>query len=266
MELTCTLVTCYYKFPSKHSFQKYDEWMANFLQNVATPIVIFCEQEYVSKFTELRRAFMEMTEIVVMPWENMMCASKEYAEYWNKDYRRDPERHIHNPRLYTVWNEKTSMVHKAMQMNCFNTEFYCWCDIGCFRSKEDVQLFESWPSGDFLKCAKRDRMYLLNIEPFCHGETDILSNGLTHPFVGKNRIGGTIFLGHCSVWPLWFHAYYTTLQLYLKNDYFSGKDQNIMGTVVAKFPDLVQLVRPTGKAEDGDPWFYLQRYFLKSEL
>ena len=261
--MTCTIVTCYYRFPSKHSYEEYDTWMRNFLTNVNSNIIIFCDQDWVENLAHLRQGFEDKTRIIVYKWNEMRCASPNMLQYWEKDWRRDTERGYHNPLLYTLWNEKTEMVKHAMKLNPYNSEFFCWCDIGCFRDGNEMHRYTSgWPAAAFLSSARRDKMYLLNIEPFVGDELQIQPNGLTKTFEGKNRIGGTIFFGHRNAWSLWHGLYYDTLNKYMECNYFAGKDQNIMATMVAMYPNLVHLVQPSFRPEDGDPWFYLQRYFL----
>lgn len=263
MQMDCTIVTCYYRFPSKHAYSSYDSWMHNMLTTIDTPMVIFCDEDWVEPLTELRKGFEAKTKIIVRKWNEMYCASPRFLPYWRFDHSRDSEAHYHNELLYILWNEKSAMVNDVINMNPFKTDFFCWCDIGCFRDSNTAYMYKRWPSNDFLNSAAQDKMFLLNIEPFQNGELDILENGLTHSFEGKNRVGGTIFLGHKDVWHQWCNVYYTVLDRYLECKYFAGKDQNVMATVVALHPSLVKLVTPTRNIEDGDPWFYLQRYFLK---
>lgn len=263
--MSCTIVTCYYRFPSKHSYEEYDAWMHNFLTHVHSNIVIFCDEDWVEHLAHLRQGFEDKTRIIVYKWNEMRCATKDMLTYWHKDWERDTERAYHNPLLYTLWNEKTEMVRQTIDMNPFKSEFFCWCDIGCFRDSGDMHRYvNGWPSPSFLASACKDKIYLLNIEPFVGDDLQIQSNGLTRTFEGKNRIGGTIFFGHRVAWNTWHTKYYDTLRRYTECDYFAGKDQNIMATMVALYPSLVHLVTPSRRAEDGDPWFYLQRYFLRS--
>ena len=46
MESYTTLVTCYFQLgKAKHSHNNYLQWIDNFLRNVKTPIIIFCDPE-----------------------------------------------------------------------------------------------------------------------------------------------------------------------------------------------------------------------------
>ena len=96
-ENTCTIVTCYYKFPSKHSIDNYNEWMTNFLTTIDNPMVIFCDDTMVSKIKDLRKEFQSKTHIICLPLHETYCAQEKYMNYWKKDWGRDIEKHIHNP-------------------------------------------------------------------------------------------------------------------------------------------------------------------------
>jgi hypothetical protein len=253
---SCLIVTAYYQFPSKHSLVSYDQWMKNFLMTISNPMLIFCDAASEERIKQYRAAFMKTTWIFVLPLEKLHCSSID----WNKDWQRDTERGIHNPNLYIIWNEKSLFVYRAMVLQP-HFDYYMWCDMGCFREASEMHMFtQEWPSLRFLKQAKKDRMYFLNIQEFQAGELEVLENGLTRSFEGKNRIGGTIFLGHKDIFIEWINVYYRFLEQYIAQDYFAGKDQNIMATVYAVHPELFELVRPV--VGEGNPWFYLQRYFL----
>jgi hypothetical protein len=261
--MTATIVTCFYEMSSKHSIDKYTSWMQLMIENIHNPMVIFCEKDWVDRMWSMRLGKKRITKVIVRDWEDMKCT--QFIDYWHKDWERDLEKERHNPRLYILWNEKTAMVEKAIQLNPFDTEFYCWCDIGCFRNAEHISMYRNWPEVSFLESARKDQIYVLNIEPFQTTELTLQSNGLPRPFAGRNRIGGGIILGHRSIWRDWIRAYYETLDLFMKEDYFAGKDQNVMAAVVARYPTLCRLIQP--KPMDGfDPWFYLERYFLQPEV
>jgi hypothetical protein len=264
-ENRCTIVTCYYRSPAKHTNTQYDEWMENFLTTVENEMVIFCDEESFNKVMILRKDFEDITQVYIMPLNETYCGNENYQKLWKKDWERDIERGIHNPNLYMIWNEKAMFVYRVMQINPFNTEFFCWCDIGCFRNKEDLILFKNgWPRTEFLKTAQKDKMYFLNITPFEEGDFKKYPNGLTRSFEQVTRIGATIFLGHYNIFETYVEKFYKYMNDYISKDYFAGKDQNIIATLYVMHPELFKLVRPV--QGEGDPWFYLQRHFLKPEM
>ena len=269
MQSSTTVVTCYYRFPSKHSFIEYKTWITNFLTTVKSNLVVFCDTECYDELVSIRKfvgndAF-SRTKFIIKPLRQMMCASNKYLEYWSNDINRDHEKKLHNPNLYVVWNEKTNLVHEVIQTNPFENEYFCWCDIGCFRTTEGLSKLEKFPNNSKMATIDKSRMYLLNIEPYNENEIEIFKSiriketKLCNPFKYTSRIGGTIFLGHVNAWKTWIPAYYNTMDQFMENDLFTGKDQSIMSAVALLYPEIVQLIKPVpGK---GDPWFYLQQYF-----
>jgi hypothetical protein len=227
-------------------------------------MVIFCDKGSFDFIAKLREPFARKTKLVIISIEELYCSQQPFMDYWKKDIERDIEKHIHNMNLYIIWNEKAMFVGKVMKNNPFNSEFFMWCDIGCFRIKEELSLFKSeFPSKNFLNTAKKDKMYVLNINPFHESDLDILPNGFTKSFQEVNRIGGTMFIGHIDIFEKYVDTYYKYLIKYMKNDYFAGKDQNIMASIVVMCPGLFRLVQPD--VGEGNPWFYLQRFLLFEE-
>lgn len=250
-----TIVTAYYEFPSKHPSSNYHQWIQNMIGTIENPMVIFCEnEEWRAKLTTWRQRHMHQTKIILRPWETMRCST--YLDYFQKDWERDSEKDIHNPKLYILWNEKTAMVDDAIRLNPFGSSFYCWCDIGAFRNADTLQHYKKWPHPDFINTAVTDKLYLLQVGAF---DDEDVSIGLPPQFGSKQRVGGGIMLGHVNAWTEWTRHYYQTLEAFIAADYFAGKDQNIMATVAIKYPSSVHLVTYNRPAQY---WFYLEPHFL----
>jgi len=258
---SCTIVTCYYKFYSKHSFEDYDKWIKTFLTNIETPMVIFTDEISYDKIYELRK-WNKDTVIIKKNLYETYCA--QFMNYWNRDMMRDIERNYHNQNLYIVWNEKSKFVEEAIRGNYFNTEYYCWCDIGCFRENEGIEKYKNFPKIDKIISTKtQDKLQLLYIRPFLKDEIYFINKiknnqeKIINIFGMRCHIGATIMIGHTKAWNNWIPAYYNLLYEFMKNDTFTGKDQNIMGMLVNLEPNLVNLIVPP----TIDSWFYLQDYF-----
>ena len=258
-----TIVTCFYRTDTKkHTLEEYEEWMSNMLFNIETPMVIFTELEFKEKIETLREG--KPTQIYIIPFEKLKMI--KYKDYWEHDFQRDTENSYHSIKLYVLWNEKTNFVNAIVNINPFDTDFYCWCDIGLFRNKETISLYKHWPNKKILETTVHDKIYLLNVFPFQDGELNILSCGLTKKLDRINRIGAGVILGHKDVWSKWTDAFYGILEKYMENNYFSGKDQQVMLTTYALHPTLVKLIQPTNEyyrkhGADG-AWFYLRDFFL----
>lgn len=254
---SCSVITAYYELPAKHSHANYRTWMKNMLPHIDQYMVIFTDQEHADMIREMRAPYMYKTLIWVLPMTEWFFWQDSIVRVWKKHHTIDYERKIHSPELYAVWSEKTMFVNRVIEKNPFGTESFCWCDIGCFR--DAGKTYKMWPSQRFLEGADKNKMVFLEVEPFCGNELEILGNRLTRPFDGKGRIGGTIFFGYKDTFLTYINLYYKYFTMYVAEGYFAGKDQNIICTMYATHPELFQLVRPV--AGEGDPWFYLQRFF-----
>jgi hypothetical protein len=236
--------------------------MSNMLCNIETPMVIFSDESWKEKLEFLRIG--KPTQIYIVPFNGLKMMQHKYREYWNRDFQRDTENRYHSTELYVLWNEKTNFVNAVVNMNPFNTEFFVWCDIGLFRQKEVMTLYKNWPK--IPDNIERDKIYLLNVFPFQDGELNILPNGLTKKFDRIDRVGAGVIFGYKNVWETFANIYYGTLEKYMENNYFSGKDQSICSTIYALHPDLINLIHPTieyyRKYGVDRAWFYLRDWFL----
>ena len=261
--VTCTVVTCFYRFPSKHSAGEYDAWTARFLGAVDTPMVAFCDADMAPRLSELRARVASQTRVVVLPLSAIDGGWNDVVD-WDDEHARDPERgaQAHSPSLYKVWNAKSALVGRAMAMDPFGSEAYAWCDIGCFRSDLRIESYRRWPEGARLDAADPERVVLLRLQPFQPRELALdPATGLPPSFAGVNRIGGTVMVGHRRAWERWIPAYYATMRRMVAAGVYVGTDQHVMATVAATRPDLVALVAPTYLREHGDPWFFLHPWF-----
>jgi hypothetical protein len=275
MEKTeCTIVTCYYKIPSKHPYQQYDQWMIKFLTTVETPMVIYTDDQSIEKIKDLRKWAEDKTIIINKPLQFTYCAQEKYLNTWVKDWRRDLEGRIHNPKLYIIWNNKSKFVEEVIQANYFNTEYFCWCDIGCFRTQENLQKYKNFPKVEKIVATNtKDKMQILNIEQFNNSdiaymnaikeqnklkENELTELKIENIFQTRATVGGTIFLGHKDTWNIWIPTFYNMMDTLIKNDTFAGKDQDIMAIISLLYPELVHLITPP----TSNGWFYLQDYFI----
>jgi hypothetical protein len=209
-----------------------------------------------------RAKFADKTKIIVLPFEQLYCY--KYLPYWERELKIDYENAYHNINLYIIWNEKTKFVERAIEMNAFDTEYYTWCDIGMFRHNNinHYSIYKHFPELQD-KSIDKNKIYLLNLEPFEDSET-VQPNGLLPQFIRKVRIGGGVIFGHRDIWSTWVDTYYTTLEKFMLNGYLAGVDQRIMANIAILYPDLCHLVTPkywSPIKDINDPWFYMLKYF-----
>jgi hypothetical protein len=261
IETNCyaTIVTAYYKIKSKHSSEEYFTWMRNLL-SLQDCIVVYTTEDLVPQIRLMRPEGFPL-EIVTRPLQTFKVAQMLDSDGWAEQEKKDPELSVgHSRELYWIWNEKTSLLHEVTQVNPFKSEYFAWLDIGAIRhsSYNRERLMNNFP---FQK-----GIVLLEIFPFTDEELELKNGTCRADFSKVNRIGGGMIGGEVEEIQKWFTKYYNTMERYLKEGRFLGKDQSVMATsciesnlclMVSAQTILDSLWRPT-TARD---WFYLHKFF-----
>lgn len=242
------------------------KWIRNFLPRIPCYLYIFTSKASVAALRKIRKRYLNQTTFTVKEFNQL----KEYSrvDLWKEQQSKDTEKKIHTPELYIVWNEKINMVMEAISANIFNSEYFIWCDIGSFRSKSQAEKLVTFASYNRTKSVLKDseKMALLLIKPFAREDGVTEESGLPRvAYHDVARVGGTIMAGHREAWQIWNHSFYEMLELYLKNDRFAGKDQNVMNSVVVRNPERFYLIPPKPYFGGlGNRWFYFQYYFSEA--
>lgn len=268
-----TIVSCYYKLrESKHTQEEYINWIDNFLtplllvaeKNINVSIVLFTSRndKYVFKNHENSVRFkiveLEFTEFFV----------HKYANKWNEQYLVDPERNIHNPYLYMLWNEKFYFVNRVIKAKYFNADMYAWMDIGMVRDSRlqsfIVQRFD--PNVAHIATDKIHFFTVGNMEPFM--KMDMLGISLVNkkPHL-RYSVSGNFFYGHKDTLSSVIPKFYDLLNLYIENRIFAGKDQNVYANLICKHPNYFKLLHPTTdwtSVYQSNIWFYGINFYAVS--
>lgn len=257
----CTLVTAYYEIDRKKcSSQNYYQWMQNFLTNADTHMVIFTDEKSKDIIASFRQNYSCKTCIIVLPMYQFY--TYKYIEHWKKDLQRDHENfRNHSTDLYMIWNEKSMFVKRAIDINPFNTEYFCWSDIGMIRKQHYGQYVKNYPR--VRHDVDKSKMYLLNIQ-HRFNECDFNFKELaTERYRHVNAIGGGVIYGHKDVFLQWIEKYYEILDEFVRQDLFAGKDQSLMACVYVKNRDMIKLIIPQDCVfnDAHEDWFYLVCYF-----
>lgn len=259
-----TIVTGYFQLKfSKSPDEKYKEWMKNMLA-INNPMVIFCDEESEPIIRNMRISNKDFTVIIVTKYDEFY--SYQYINHFYENYRIDTERNIgHNPFLYMIWAEKTNFLKRAIELNPFQSDYFLWVDIGCFRKQNTEYL--NWPNPYKIANLDKSKILLLSVVPFTPAElsTTSLSNLPSFQFV--NRIGATMFGGGIDALLNWHKLYYNMLEFFIMTNRFIGKDQSIMNSVYLLNRDMFHLVLWANECTDpfeynknNDAWFFIRDY------
>lgn len=252
--MSATIVGCYYNLKeSKHSIKDYNKWISNFLM-IETPKIIFTNKETYSEY--FKDYSNENTFFVLKEFEEFK--TWKYIDKFKEHFELDPEKNIHNIYLYLLWNEKTEFLKNSANIDKFKTEYFIYCDMGCFRKKDLMRYYIKWPNNKIIKKIKKVTLLLTN--NFDKQDLIIKDNGLPGSFLYKNRIGGGIICVPKNQINIWHEKYYYILEKFIKNNRFIGKDQSIMATVCILYPNILELIPAKKSKYCIDEWFYLQPY------
>ena len=243
----CTVVTCYFQIKSKHPVSHYMEWMKHMLEK-KTPMVIFCDE---ASYPIILAERTYPTKIIVTTLEQFH--SYKYIDTYRANYEIDHERY-HSPELYLIWAEKIHFMKLALEMNPFQSDYFLWVDIGCFREP----FLSRWPNPKRIRQLDSSKLLTLYVTPFTEEELKCTKETLPS-FLINNRLGATIFGGGKDVLLRYHELYYEMLEYFISIDRFIGKDQSILNSVYLLHPELFELVewKPC-----RDKWFYLQDYLV----
>lgn len=138
-----TIVTGYFRVRSKFAAENYITWMSEML-SLQDAMVIFTDREMVETIKKFRQHATNRTVIVEMkltdlPISQLMRGEGEEKSsniFWQRQLEIDKERRLHKSfELFWVWLSKSWEVAQAVEHNWFQSDFFMYSDIGCFRSK-----------------------------------------------------------------------------------------------------------------------------------
>jgi hypothetical protein len=196
----------------------------------------------------------------------LIAFCREYL--WEKQRQMDPEKRYHSKELYILWNEKVNFLLETIRDNAFDSDYFLWTDIGCFRDTDKALQLTDYPDTKLVnKYLGTDKIFFLQMSPLTLDDQIIGSNGIPkHDFKNdETKLAGTIFGGHKKAVLQYGEVYYPAMDMMVRSGRFIGKDQNLMSAIAVMYPQLFHLVSPRPYLQDGDLWFYGQYCFSHKE-
>ena len=281
-----TIVSCYYPLPkSKHSIQEYLQWLSNFLTYVDSPLVIFSEGPMVDRIRDLRMkaGWAERCIVIEKPFSTLKFSSPEWIDIWEKQVKMSNYASIHNQELYRIWANKSFFVEEAMNRNPFNSEYFVWCDAGCWRDEFTAGLCgPGWPLSEKITPERLHILAMSPIQPWLE-KLEALPEMATHEDIVTQIntrfiaiVGGTILVGDKAAWQTWIPTFEKTLRLYIEKNIFAGDDQAVITSTALwltkqnssnrplflRAPPHSNFLSLSGHAF-GDAWFAFQIHFSR---
>jgi hypothetical protein len=234
--------------------------MGNLLKNIKKPIVIYCDVSSYELIKSLRGNL--LSKIIITSIDDFYV--NKYDEAFKYSYSIDEENSIHSIDLYKVWNEKINFVKKTIELNPFNSTFFYWIDIGCFRpsvTKLNYIQFEHFPN---INIINKSTAILFTTDPFLRCDFRLEEDNLTKSHLyepGAKSIVSGFYGGTTKKMLLLHKLYYNMLETWIKHKRFIGKDGNILTNVYLKYPQYFYLfTRHNLKLLNHDGWLYFQHF------
>jgi len=261
-----SVISVYFEFEkSKHSKEEYQKWLRNMLTSVEeAPLVIFTDRKSVNTINQTRSIQLENTFIYV--YESIWDVLKELGEkrkinyvenYSNFQNSLDPEKNIHNPSLYAIWNLKSYFVQKVVELNPFKSSFFIYTDAGAWRKKR----IPNWPDNQFINKlkAKLNDCVIFGQMAQNYDPTRYESY--------SSVIQGTFFAGSARAMQMFYNEFWRVHDKLLRENKFVGKDQTLMK--ILSFENIqfcnVRLKNWEAECKESyDPWFFYQIYFSEN--
>jgi len=281
MKFPTTIVSCYYPLEcSKHSTEKYNVWIPNFLTYITSPIVMFSDGEAYEWMCKLR-ADANLSDRffpIRKPLTDLEFSTPEWLESWEEQNQMGYWKDQSFQTVTRIWANKPFFVKEAIEKNPFDSDTFVWCDAGCWRNVDTARAFGTdWPS---TKMLMPNRILILTIEsltPFLHAlnspEIQTLEDVVTKiPTSFKMTVGGTILAGDKHAWEVWALVFRETLECFIKHKLFAGDDQSVITSsllwLYKSKPEFAPIIvdDPVGKGfylfREGkrldDRWYVLQ--------
>ena len=239
-----TLVSAYYQVESGHPFSDYLKWVNNTVL-LNKSFVLYTNKEFMPVLKEMRpKELYNKTVFIELEIEDFYSYKNFYNEL-NKSYYIDREQSIHSVPLYLVWTEKTKFVEKAIKNNYFNSKCFYWVDAGYFREERSEMgiYINSWPTTK--KCLEDPRIFMGNVREFPDEEKQRIRNfeinAIQEVINRDHNVAGGVFGGQPENTLKFINFYYDAIRLFIKNNLFIGKEQNIYTYVALSHPQEINL-------------------------
>jgi len=244
-----TIVTCYYRVSSKHSFEQYDQWIQSFFQSIKCPVLLFTSHSLQSYFETLQMKYQKKDLRIVYREFHELEIYRQYPDIWDWQYKMDPQKSIRTKECYILWNSKLYFMEEAIHLNPFHSTYFLWSDIGNVRQPFLFEI-DNYPLSSKISCNQID---IVLIHPFPKEKEDDF-------FFNSVHLSGSIMGGTKETFLKLIPLYKSTFQHYLNHEKFIGCDQQIFHTLYWKNPELFHLIYPLYQ-EKVDPWFFLYYYY-----
>jgi hypothetical protein len=239
--INSTIVTAFYKIPSKASFDKYLKWIKNFLNFIKSPIIFFTTEDLVDIFKSIRN---ENIKYEILEFKELNGIKQYGLDFWKYHTSINTQK-CQTTELGIIWYEKKEFVLKAIEKNYYNTNNFIWCDAGCVRSDSYKNKITNFGQ-NISKFKDNSKINIQLIRELKDKKFYI------YPDI---CIAGAIISGYKEAWINFKKHYDIIVNEYTSNKITVIDDQYIMASIVETYPEVVNCVRKN-RNNYIDEWFF----------
>ena len=248
-----TVVTCYYRIKSKHSHDKYDKWITNFLSNIPCNLVVFTSPDLVEYIVKKREKFLKTTIIRPVAFEDLPLYNI-YENQWQSQYEMDTQQDTGRTKeCYVLWNSKLDFLKQAIDKNPFSSEKFIWADIGCLRTPDPSIISHISQHYPLYNRISNDKIDIVLLEPIKNIEQKV--------FVDETHFSGAMFGGHKDVVLKFYELFYQRFDEHIQAGIFIGCDQQTISSVYNENSEMFNYVTSHHIHDDDWRWFFLWIYY-----
>lgn len=260
-----TIMTSMFRLhKSKHPIENYIKWSSTMFESIESPLVAYVDQYWLKIIIKLCRK-RNLTALIFV-FKNIWNIMKDLEENRKTNYienyifnqlAKDPEKKIHSPELYAVWNLKLYLLNKTAHINPFKSHYFIYTDCGAWRAR----VFPNWPDIRFAnEVGKRlrDRILMGQIN-----QPDIKNF-----FIDRDYLEATFYFGSTKAIQNIAYKYYSIHDKLLEKNLFVGKDQNILNLlayILHKNKNMIVKIKIENFncSQFYNEWFFYQYYFAQ---
>jgi hypothetical protein len=167
--LTC--VSGFWKVNNKHG-SKYATWFQHSLK-INCPYVFFGDKETIEIIKHYRKE---------LPTFYIECKIEDFFTYKYKNRMITHPDHCPSVELNLIWNEKLFLIKKALEINPFHSDFFCWVDAGLCTYRETSPPPTPFPNINKLNTLPKNKFIYTSSIPY--NESEVSKNNYYHHISG----------------------------------------------------------------------------------
>ena len=151
--LTC--VSGYWNVNNKHG-NNFEFWFKNSLK-INCPYVFFADKETIEIIKKYRDK---------LPTFYVECSIQEFICYKYKNKMITHPVHCPSVELNLIWNEKIFLIKRALEINPFGSDFFCWVDAGLCIYRDTPPSSNEFPNVNKLNTLPKNKFIYTSSSPY----------------------------------------------------------------------------------------------------